>query len=285
VHFSTRWLGDLVRYGVPLMGMQVATFMATFSDRFFLNAYSDEGTVGIYGLAYQFGFLLAVVGFTPVDMVWGPKRFEVARRSDADRVLAQGFVIGNLLLITVAVGICLYVSPVLRIMATPEFFPAADFVPLILIAYVLQSWAGVQDIGILLKEKTQYLTLANLVSAVVAVTGYAVLVPRYFAWGAAIATVASFATRYVLTYWFAQRLTFIQYRWSPVMVLVGWGLALCGIALTLPEMGVWSLLAVRTGFVAVYFIGLWFLPILQEDERDLARGIGRTVIAKARRAG
>lgn len=268
---SRTWTRNLLRYGLPLMGMQVATFMATFSDRYFLQALSDEAVVGLYSLAYQFGFLLMMVGFTPMDMVWGPKRFEVAGQGDRDVQLARGFVILNVLLLTTAVGIALYVGDALRIMSTQAFHSAAQVVPLILVAYVLQGWASVQDIGILIRERTHLLTLANVISAVVAVVGYAVLIPRYLEWGAASATVLAFAVRYVLTYYFSQRLWPVRYRWMPVSVLVAWAVAISGVGLILPQSGIVQSLALRTGLLALYFVGAWHLPVLSSGERAAAR--------------
>jgi len=273
ITISRRWTRDLLRYGVPLMGMQVATFMATFSDRYFLQALGDESVVGLYSLAYQFGFLLVMVGFTPLDMVWGPKRFEVARRPDGKDVLARAFVGISVLLLTVAMGITVYVGDVLRIMATPAFHSAAHVVPLILVAYVLQCWASVQDVGILIAERTEFLTLANVLSAVVAVCGYALLVPRYMEWGAASATVLAFLTRYLTTYYFSQRLWPVTYRWRPVVTVVVWSAAVSGAALALPSLPIPQSLAARTGLVAVYFAGLWFLPILGADGRRAVAGL------------
>ncbi len=268
---------DLVRYGVPLIGVQLSTFVATFSDRYFLQAVGDEALVGLYGLAYQFGFLLAVVGFSPIELVWGPKRFEVAKGENHEEVLSRAFVFQNVILITVGVGIVVYVEDVLRIMADPEFHSASSVVPMILIAYVLQCWATVQQIGILVEEKTHYLTLANAASAVVAVTGYALLIPRYFEWGAAVATVLAFATRYVLTYWYAQRLWPVRYRWRPVWTLVAWAAAICATSLLVPVRGLVGSIALSTGLVVLYGVGLWFLPVLDTAERGIVRSLARGV--------
>ena len=277
---SRRWTRDLLRYGVPLMGMQVASFMATFSDRYFLQAAADEATVGLYSLAYQFGFLLVVVGFTPIDMVWGPKRFEVASQDDRDELLSRGFILLNYLLLTTAVGITLLVADVLRVMSAPAFHSAARVVPVILVAYILQSWASIQDIGILVREKTQYLTLANLVSAAVAVLGYWLLIPTYYEWGAAIATVAAFATRYALTYGFSQRLWRVRYRWKPVLLLLAWAVLVCTAGLAMPEMALASSLAFRFGLIALYGAGLWWL--LEVREKAVLTALAREALSRAR---
>jgi O-antigen/teichoic acid export membrane protein len=277
---SRRWTRDLLRYGVPLMATQVATFIATFSDRYFLQAIGDEAVVGLYSLAYQFGFLLVMVGFSPMDMVWGPKRFEVARGEDGHQALARGFLIMNLLLLTTGVGIVLYVEDVLRIMAAPAFHSAYRVVPVILVAYVLQCWASVQDIGVLVRERTQYITLANFVSAGVALVGYAILIPPFMEWGAAVATVLAFFTRYILTYVFSQRLWPVRYRWRPVWVLVSWAVLLSAISLALPRTGLVISITVNTGLLGVYIVGLWVLPIMDEEERQAVKGLATAGLSR-----
>lgn len=270
---SRRTVRDLVRYGVPLMGAQLSMFIATFSDRYFLQAVGDEVLVGLYGLAYQFGFLMAVVGFSPIELVWGPKRFDVAKGENRDEVLARGFVLMNVVLLTTAVGIVVYVEDVLRIMADPEFHSASAVVPIILIAYVFQCWSAVQDIGLLVKEKTKYLTLAQAAAAVVAVTGYTLLIPRYFEWGAAVATVIAFATRYGLTYWQAQRIWPVRYRWRPVWIILAWAVTISSTSLLVEVQGVRASLTFSTVLVIVYGLGLWLLPILDPAERAMVKSL------------
>ena len=275
---SREWGGRLLRYGVPLMGMQVATFIATFSDRYFLQVAAGEDIVGLYNLAYQFGFIMAVLGFTPVDMIWGPRRFKVARMPDRDRHLSRGFIIISVILMTTGVGILLYVEDVLRIMADPQFHPAAAVVPIILVAYVFQSWAAVQDIGILVQEQTKYLTMANALSAIVAVAGYVLLIPPYLQWGAAVATLIAFATRYGFTLYYSQRLWHVRYEWRPVFLLCGWAGAISAVTLMLPSFPILSSVAAHTGLLLVYAAGLWLLPVLDKEDREAAVAMLRVVL-------
>ncbi|MGH7678905.1 MAG: lipopolysaccharide biosynthesis protein, partial [Gemmatimonadaceae bacterium] len=132
-------LRSLIRYGVPLIGVQAATFTMTFSDRYFLQAAGGEAAVGLYNLAYQFGFLLLMLGFVPIEMIWGPRRFQVARGPNPSPVLAKAFRLINVSMFTIGVGIALFVGDLLRIMSKPPFHPAAAVVPIILIAYVFHG--------------------------------------------------------------------------------------------------------------------------------------------------
>jgi O-antigen/teichoic acid export membrane protein len=274
--WSREAAAQLLRYGIPLVATQFATWVATFSDRYFLQAAGDEAVVGLYSLAYQFGFIMVIIGFSPLDQVWGPRRFRAAAEPDSDRALARGFLLVNVLLLSVAVAISLFVYDFLRILTTPAFFTASKVVPLILIAYVFQCWASVQDIGILVREKTEYITIANVGAAAVAVLGYLLLIPHFLAWGAAVATVLAFFTRWALTYVFSQRLHPVRYAWRPVLLLAAWAVVVSGVALLLPPLSLAASIGVRASLGALFLAGVWLLPILGDEDRRAARSAART---------
>jgi len=266
---------DLLRFGIPFVGTQVATFIMTFGDRYFLRLDSDATTVGLYGLAYQFGFLLAQLGELPFSLVWEPARFEIANRPDRDELYSRAFIYFSIVLLTIGVLITLFVGDFLRIVAAPAFLPAGRLVPIILSAYVLQSWAVMHNIGMQVQERTEYYTLANWVGALVALAGYALLIPRLLGLGAALATVASFGVREWMVYALSQRLWPVHYRWTPVIRLSLLAISVGVVALLLPRFTVlWSLSA-RAILLAAYFGALWHIGVLSEDERLAIRRLLR----------
>jgi len=274
---------SLVRYGVPLIWTQFATFLATFGDRYFLQHVSDVTSVGLYTLAYQFGFILGTVGYTPMELVWVPARFAAAKRPDKDEILSRAFVYINVWLLSAAVGLTLFIGDVLHVMTTPAFYPAAKFVPIILAAYVLQGWATFLDLGIHMRERTEYITLANWLSAGTALLGYALLIPRFFGLGAAIATGAAFFVRFATTYWFSQRLWPVKYRWTPVLRQIAIGLAVCLPALMLPSPANSAIsIALHALLFGVYLLGVWRLGVLSVDERRQAIQFLRRIIDNVR---
>ena len=280
---SNQYFGELLRYGLPLVVMQLALFAGTFGDRYFLQANATTADVGIYSLAYQFGFLLGMIGTWPFEQVWGPKRFEIAKRDDRDEILADGFVYANLLLVTVAVGISVLVKDVLTVMTTPQFHEAWILVNPILVAYAFQGWCGIHDIGILVREKTTYLSVANWIAAAIAIAGYALLIPAYGGMGAAFATLISFAIRWILTYTMAQRLWYVRYDWAPVLRLVLVAGLVCIAAFFLPIDNVWMSLGVRVVLIGVYFVLVWVVA-LDRDRRRRIEETARQGISLARAA-
>jgi O-antigen/teichoic acid export membrane protein len=256
IHFSRSATRSLMRYGIPLIATQLATFLLAFGDRYFLQAATDSSVVGVYALAYEFGFLLAVVGYLPFGLIWEPARFEIAKRVDRDEVFSRGFIYLNVLQITVAVIIALFIDDVLRIMTTPPFYPAAAFVPIILIAYVLQGWAMFQDIGMHVRKRTEFITAANWLAAAVAMVGYAILIPRYLGMGAAWATVAAFLVRYLGLYLTSQTIWPVRYQWRPVCWIVGLGVAAVTAGMALPTVDWWISLLIKASILVAYLGGL-----------------------------
>ncbi|OLB80773.1 MAG: hypothetical protein AUI15_41075 [Actinobacteria bacterium 13_2_20CM_2_66_6] len=267
VRLSASAARNLLRFGIPFVGTQIATFILTFGDRFFLKQVADTAAVGLYGLAYQFGFLLAMLSEVPFSMVWEPARFEIANRPDRDEIYARSFIYFNVVLVTIAVCIALFVGDLLRVMAAPAFLPARDLVPIILIAYVLQSWTLVHNVGIQVRERTEFYTLATWAGALVALAGYVVLIPRLFGLGAALATVASFAVREWAVYAVSQRLWPVRYRWGPVIRLLLVALAVCVAGLLLPRRDIWVSLGGRLLLLGAYLGGAWHAGVLSVDER------------------
>jgi len=292
---SIYWLGKRIRYqwsretaamllvfGAPLMATKIAAYLTTFADRWFLQAATGEAAVGLYSLSYQFGFILVMVGYGPVAQTWEPRRFELLGRSDAGALLSRGFLVVNLLLFTAAVGISLFVRDLLRVLTTPEFVPAADVVPLILVAYIFYSWSHTLDLGILASERTKYLTIAHYIVAAVAVLAYWLLIPRYLHWGAAGATLVAFGLHTLLVYTFSQRLHPIQYEWRPVLTLAAWSVLIASASLALPELPIQFSIGVHGLAFSLYLFGVWHLPILGAGDRERAQQLLTSSLRTAR---
>ncbi len=83
--FDRGMLRELRRFGTPYQVSWGGAFLLTFGDRFFLQAARGTSAVGLYALAYQFGFLLVQLGSTPFLSAWNPHRHELAKLPKAER--------------------------------------------------------------------------------------------------------------------------------------------------------------------------------------------------------
>ena len=266
---------DIQRFGIPLQFAAAAMFILAFGDRFFLQEWRGLSEVGIYSLAYQFGFLLSGVGSTAFLQAWNPQRFQLMAlpRPERDVKYNQGLLYFSLTVVTLMVGISLFARPVLMILARPAFWPAADLVPLLVLCYVLQGWTATVHFGIDVSERSKYSSYANWIAAVVILVLYAVLIPRFGAFGAAIATLLGFVVRFAFVYTWAQRLWPVSYAWRPVEKLLGLGLLTVAAGLPLVRSTVVVQVGGALALVGIYGALVWLLVLDDETRVSLRRTI------------
>jgi O-antigen/teichoic acid export membrane protein len=273
LRYAPRVASDLYRFGLPLIATQVATFVLTYGDRYFLRKATTLSNIGPYSLAYQVAFLLPLLAQTPFETVLDPKRYEIAKRADRHGIYSQMFLYQNVVLLSAAVGISLFVRVALQVLTPAAYWSAADVVAILLAAMVLQAWSASQDIGINITERTKWIAIANWTGGAAVLIAYAVLIPLYGAMGAAIATVIGYAVRYAGIYWKAQQLWHVDYHWAPVRRLVVLAVATVVTGVLLPAGPLALAIVVRVCLFALYLVLMWKLPILTDAERAATRGM------------
>lgn len=215
--FRVQWsvMKDLRTFAWPSQITTAGNFILTFSERFFLGPMWGATVVGIYSLAYQFGFLLLQVGFTPFLQAWNPIRYKSISLpiADRNRQNLEGVFACNVLLLLVAVGISLFAKPGIRLMTAPAYQSAADLIPVVILAYVIAAWTLVVKFGIDVAEQPRYYTYATWASVAVTLGLYVVLIPQWGGWGAAWSTVAGFSVRFALTVLWAEKVWRVEYAW------------------------------------------------------------------------
>jgi O-antigen/teichoic acid export membrane protein len=270
IAFRRTIIRELRRFGVPYQLAFAGSFIATFGDRFFLQAYHGAAEVGRYGLAYQFGFILAMLTYAPFQSAWLPQRHQLvnASREERDRATARAFFFVNLLMFTGLVGISLFVGLIFRVMTTPPFYAAAGPVPIILAAYVIQSWAYAMGFSIDVREETRYFNYATWICAIVTAIGYFLLIPRWSSYGAAWATLIGFSTRFLLTWYWGQRLFPVHYGWRKPLELAAIAVVVIIAARLMRPETLLAQLAVAITGCSLFGALVWW-QVLQASDREL----------------
>jgi len=258
----------LFKFGLPYRITEVGTFLMAYAARVFLQQERGLTETGVYSLAYQFGFLLMYLGPAPFHLAWDPQRFELVKRPRAERDAAynEGLLYFNVLLITLSVGICVYVSPVLTLMSDTAYHGAALLVPVIISAFLFQAWGHVVEFGVQVSERTVYTTIGTWIAVLVIMALYVVLIPTYGVWGAAWATVVGFGTRWLCLAVFARRLFPVTYRVGRSIRLTFLGVATVAAYYLVAPVGLLNELLMATALCLAYFAALWWI-ILQVSER------------------
>lgn len=182
-------------FAAPLMALALMSWIVGVADRYILAETAGAAAAGLYSAVYGLGsqgFLsLGLVGLT----VFRPLYFAAVDARDARRgrrilglwlaAMAGGSAVGIAALILLG-------RPLARFCLGPDFQSAAPLLPWIGAAYAFQTLQTVFEVLLYSRHRTALLLVVQVVGAVTALVLYAVLIPRYGAFGAVLATIGSF---------------------------------------------------------------------------------------------
>lgn len=284
IRFSKAVWADMRRFGGPVKLTNIGSYVLNFGDRYFIQAFSGPAAVGLYGIAYQFGFVFSQFFTAPFLRAWGPVRFMLASEPPEKRnpVYDRAFFLFSVLIFSGYTAFALGIRPVLTVMTTPQFHSAASFVPVIVAAYVAQAWTDTWRFQIDISEKTRYYTYSTWLSVVLILVLYAVLIPRFGAAGASWATFLGFAFRSVVTRRFAQRLWPVPVSWGRLRGLAIFSGAVSIAGSFVPGIGLVPMTLALMGIGLGYLVVVWAV-ILGPDDRASAKA-GLAGLLNRRRA-
>jgi O-antigen/teichoic acid export membrane protein len=263
---------QMIRYGAPLTLMPFAWLLVNRSDGVFLTHQGSLGAVGIYALAIQFAQVLLLAVVMPFRDAWDPGQFEVARDPDGQRAYRRTFQAFTFTIVIAALAFAVAADDVIRIMAAPQFHAAATVVPVLLAAHVVMGMSLFFNSGLLVKNRTTMLGAVAVVTAAVNVAANAVLVPRYFAVGAASSRFIALLVMAGLTYVLAQRLWPQRPDFGALAKVVVVALAAFGVSRLVPDESLIVSLSLKAAIVATAIV--LSLALGAVDRRDLRQALG-----------
>ena len=256
----------LFTFSLPIKFAAIGSFYLTFGDRYILNIYTDLTQVGIYSLGYKFGFVFTIIAWDAFENMWDAEKYAIHEKTDAKIIYQRVFLYMSSILISVGLFISLFIKDLLIVMSAPAFHSAYKIVPIIIVAYIIQSWGRYCDLGILLERKTVHIAYAHAIAVVVITVAYFTLIPAFGIYGAAWATVIGFVTRF---YWLNRMGKYyydMELSWGKIGVIATLAACTFTASLFLPEDQALSIF-LRFGLFLIFLVTFFFLPILDRDQK------------------
>ena len=266
IHFRKDIAYKIFIFSIPMIFVASASFVTTFGDRYFLKLYATLTDVGIYSLAYKFGFLLIALSWDPFFKYWEGQRYRVYKADDAQAQFEKSFVYLSLWLFSMGTLISIFLGDLLQILSTEEFYPAANYAPLIILAFIFHAWAGYCNFGIFLREKTKYMAYVEILSAIMIIGLYILLIPNYGILGAAIATTLGYFLRFIIL----TKVSFSLYPMRLPWIRVSCMLVLCIIATQLirfNELHFLVAVPLKLTLVIGFFSLIYISPLIKSAEK------------------
>lgn len=217
--FSMPLLRKLLGFCIPLTPDGILSFVSGHSAKGFIVAYSTILELGFLSVATKVVLVLGLA-LSSMRQAWLPYAYSVAGEANAPEIYSKVF--ATYVRISLAILCCFaFLAPeLILIIAGPNYLPATSITGPLAAAAVLGGLPYVFNIGLLLKEKTKYYTVALVVSTAVILLSNSILIPKYGTMGAALcATVGAIALAVSVLY-FAQRVYPIPYGTKRVALFV-----------------------------------------------------------------
>ena len=257
---------NLVTFSLPIIFSSLGMYYITFGDRYFIKYYQGIDAVGVYALAYKFGFMLFALVWGPFSTFWSAKQFDFAKQPGAEKLFGNVFFYANILLLTAAAGMFVLAPPFIHHFSQPGYWSAVDVIPWIVAAYVIQCWTEYIRFGILQAAQTRYIVYATLITVIFITLLYFYWIPREGPVGAAKATLAAFIVRFGFIYYFAQRLFPIAIPWVRLFSLMMYFTIIGYFLATLEMPDKWAFF-LKGASVILGLVVLFLTPIVSSEDR------------------
>jgi O-antigen/teichoic acid export membrane protein len=281
--FSLEVIKGLIKFGLPLIPSNVASYIVVASDRFFLKQYVNLTETGIYSLGYKFGTLVMNFATTPFNQIYGQRRLELFKKKDSGELFGKIFTYFVIVIVFTGLGISLVSRDIVQLMAEKPYWDAWKIIPLITFAHIILSFFYHFHVSILIEKKTKYFAYINVSNAILNLALNFLLIPPYGMWGAAWATTICYFVRSAACYYYANKLHKIYLEWPRV----GASMAMAAVFYVLfyrLDIGSDVVNILFKGLIwCAYPVVLYAVGFFRAEEKEFMRSVFMRVVNKLKR--
>ena len=220
--FNFAMLKNGLAYSTPMIPALLSAWVLNLSDRIFIERYFTLKDVGIYSLGYQLAGVVSLLA-GGIHKAYTPHFFKVANSKNqekAKKMLYKSNTAYITFIIFSVFSISFFSKEIVTLMMDVKFIEAYKIIPIIALSDLFGQTSGILNLYIYQAKKTKAMMCLVMGSASLNIFLNWILVPRFGAFGAAYATVVSFAFLAVIKYVYSKRCYFIPWAWGHIIKYV-----------------------------------------------------------------
>lgn len=253
-YWNTQYLTRSLHYGLPIVISGLIGFSTRGLDVWFLAEEVGDLSVAQYGVAFKFSSLIHFA-LQPYEMWWYPKRFRLLQQKNGIKRAADGAVFGVALTLLISVSVAFIAPILLKSIITEKYHQACILVPWLSSYIALKRSAELLNLGCYIEKNTINALFINLISAVFAIIGFAMLIPEFKSIGAVISLILAGIIRLILFFIVSQATLRLPY--PPRSLILLWVLTTTCFIISISEF-----LTSRAWPVAlISWIGIGFITL------------------------
>jgi O-antigen/teichoic acid export membrane protein len=165
---SKNQINNILKVVIPLTPNAVQSVVISQAGMFFIQYYFTRELLGLYSIGFQLAALIYLLVST-LSMSWSPYLYEQMANGDKinKQYLTRLFYALFGILFIGALFINLISLPVLKIMTTPEYYAANEFVPWLTLGFFFQGLYLLFYPVLIYNNKQQYISLVSFVNMLI----------------------------------------------------------------------------------------------------------------------
>jgi O-antigen/teichoic acid export membrane protein len=182
----------LIKFGYSFIFFGVGLWFLGSMDRWMLGDLSSLEEIGLYSVAFKLVTIITIL-LTAVGQAWNPHALRLFSNDINYKLTYSKMLTLIFFFFTICCSsISLFSIEFLMFLAPPSYWKGAQSLVFLSMSYAFYSMAPITALSFSLKDKTFHLTIASWISAGVNFFFNYILIPKYGAVGASIATFISY---------------------------------------------------------------------------------------------
>ena len=249
----------MLRFGIPYIPTTMLWLITAASDRYIVTAYCGEAENGLYAAAYKLPTMLSLVCGVFIE-AW---HFSTVKDADPeDRSAFFGNVFKNYMGIIFmgASGIIAFSKILTKLLLADSYYSSWEFVPVLTLATAFSALVSFLGSVYFLEKRSMLSMFTAMAGAIVNVVLNFVMIPNHGAMGAAVATLLSYMTVYVIRAYDTR--FYLKFNLHTVKAIINFVVVTAQTLIMLSEIRYWA-------YMQIVFVA--FMLIF--NGKDIVKGI------------
>lgn len=200
LHLDRELLGKMVVYCIPLIPNTISWWVSNQSDKLIIILFDGIALSGIYAIAYKIPSVLSVISNIFIN-AWQISSVEDFGSESSRRFYENIYNKYHSVQILMTSCVMLLCRIAARILFKKDFFEAWHYVPVLTVAVMFHAMGSFFASVYTAAKKTKGIGISTVAGALINIGLNFLLIPRYHAYGAAIATLISYIVIVVVRIW------------------------------------------------------------------------------------
>jgi O-antigen/teichoic acid export membrane protein len=210
-----------LKFGFPFAISGIVLYLGNTVDRFVLSSLMNVESVGVYSFAVRMGAIIQVLLIIPFGLFWSSVRLDKFNGNNFPMInskIAYYYVLVGFVLI---LFLNIFSNQVIGFFTDKdEYSQTSNLILVFMIAYLIQGFQNISDVGIFRSGKNLYLTLLSVLLIPFFIISNRLLIPSFGLYGAAFTLLFGYIIFAILIIYINNRFVSLPYDLEGIVKLL-----------------------------------------------------------------